>query len=121
MELLRGPLPVVPRMAEEDVPKFRQLRQVSTLLRIGVSASTSEACTLRTNWLATSAALRCCRTRRSGRPRCSPTSNRTGPSMKKTSKTGSCYNRGSHHSGHGMQGMPLQQPMSDDLLLVLYI
>ena len=41
MQLLGGALPVVPRMAEEDVPKVWQGARLSTLSRTGVSARTS--------------------------------------------------------------------------------
>ena len=86
VQLLGGPLPVVPRVAEKDVPKVRQGRS----LLDGVADWRECPHFVRrvqteTNRLATSVALCCGWTRRrcSGRPRCSPTRSRTG-----TSRTG---------------------------------
>ena len=83
MQLLGDPLPVVPRMAEEDVPKVRQRRPLFDAVADGVSARASAGVYTKENQLATISALRRCRIRRrcSGRPRCSPTTSRTGKGL----------------------------------------
>jgi hypothetical protein len=41
VQFLSGPSPIVPRMAEKDVPKVRQERSLLDVSRTGVSARTS--------------------------------------------------------------------------------